>query len=326
MKNVCTRAKMVDMKSDQGRADMKSSPASPDMKSARVSLSKLLGHRPGGKSLAVKSCIGGGGLVVGSCIVGREKVGVVVGVCEESRMGEWEEVGWTVVLAWRRRVTLWSRHSLFLDFLQLISHLSTTMARQRRSKAVHSPIELKRRKALAAISRIPDPLDQCMAHLKKSNYNDFRGELYTVFRVLRVFDHEFQMDVDVLDIKSGYSLDSRHRQLDYRDTCRGVKFLWMYKYTSDNIKHLERLVHLSLRALGAQIPTFPCPGCGVKHREFYSVGAAGGIDGLCAIIEFWLEVLGQPVESRHEQGQYSMAPFNLGTAICQFNQVLRVKS
>ncbi|KAJ7024520.1 hypothetical protein C8F04DRAFT_1192333 [Mycena alexandri] len=199
------------------------------------------------------------------------------------------------------RITPKKYNTPAFDFLLIRSRSSTTrtdtMARYRRKCGGQpSATELKRRKQLAKISRIRDPIDQCLAHFAAPRYKDFRAELYTVFRVSRVFDEELQIDVDALDIKSGYSIDTARRQLQYRDRCRGVRFIWCYKYTCDQVKLLERLVHLTLRAQGATIRLYPCPGCGVRHREFFLNSAAGGLDGLCDIIEFWLGVLGQPVE------------------------------
>ncbi|KAJ7235747.1 hypothetical protein B0H12DRAFT_1238695 [Mycena haematopus] len=156
--------------------------------------------------------------------------------------------------------------------------------------------ELRRRKALAEITRIQNPIDQALAHFADPRYKDFRGDLYIVCRVIRIFDPTLQMYVDALEIKSGFSGNTSRRQFNYRDTCIDVDFIWFYRYKCNCVKLLERLVHLTLRALGAGIQTYACPGCGVNHREFYSYSAAGGVDGLCAIIEFWLEALGQPVE------------------------------
>ncbi|KAJ7035898.1 hypothetical protein C8F04DRAFT_1181927 [Mycena alexandri] len=193
------------------------------------------------------------------------------------------------------------KHDHTKPALTTLSHSSSTHPGimhpyRRRQREQPGATELRRRRQLAAITRIPHPIDQCMAHLAKRRYRDFRAELYTVFRITRVFDHALQMQVDALDIKSGYSIDTARRQLQYRDKCRGLEFIWCYKYTCDEVKLLEHLVHLTLRAHGASIPSYPCPGCGVRHREFYLDSAAGGLDGLCGIIEFWLGVLGQPVE------------------------------
>ncbi|KAJ7833559.1 hypothetical protein B0H13DRAFT_1914536 [Mycena leptocephala] len=147
-------------------------------------------------------------------------------------------------------------------------------------------MERQRRRELAAITRIRDPIEQCLAHVATPRHKDHGGELYTLFRVV---------GVDKLEVKSRYSIDTVRRQFEYRDNCVGVEFIWCYKYTCDNVKLLERLVHLTLRARGAAIVPYECPGCGVKHREFYLDSAAGGIDGVCEIVEFWLGALGQPI-------------------------------
>ncbi|KAJ7658464.1 hypothetical protein B0H17DRAFT_1213210 [Mycena rosella] len=155
---------------------------------------------------------------------------------------------------------------------------------------------MRRRRELAERTRIPDSIDQALAHLAKPLYKDFHAELYTVFRVTRIFNNDLQREVDRLEIKAGYSIDTARRQLEYNDNCDGVEFIWMYKYRCASIKLLEKLVHLTLRARGAALVPRPCPGCGVRHREFFLVSAAGGIDGLCVIIEFWLGALGQPIQ------------------------------
>ncbi|KAJ7816882.1 hypothetical protein B0H13DRAFT_2380118 [Mycena leptocephala] len=100
-------------------------------------------------------------------------------------------------------------------------------------------MERQRRRELAAITRIRDPIEQCLAHVATPRHKDHGGELYTLFRVV---------GVDKLEVKSGYSIDTVRRQFEYRDNCVGVEFMWCYKYTCDNVKLLERLVHLTLRA------------------------------------------------------------------------------
>ncbi|KAJ7615725.1 hypothetical protein DFH06DRAFT_1145765 [Mycena polygramma] len=171
--------------------------------------------------------------------------------------------------------------------------------------------ELRRRRELAAISRICDPVDQCLAHIATPRYKEHWGKVYTVLRKTRAFDSGLCIWVDVLEMKTGYAVDVQNRQEQYRDVCKGVEFIWLYEYECDCVKLLgkspilfhisanesigERLVHLTLRARGGTIKPYPCPGCGVKHREFYLYSAAGGIDGICEVIEFWLGALGQPI-------------------------------
>ncbi|KAJ7673334.1 hypothetical protein DFH06DRAFT_1124054 [Mycena polygramma] len=158
--------------------------------------------------------------------------------------------------------------------------------------------EIRRKKDLAAISRITDPIDQCLAHIRTPRYKDHAGKLYTVFRKIRVYDHDLRMMVDALEMKTGYAVDLVRRQEQYHDLCDPVDFIWMYEYDCNSAKPIERLVHLTLRALGGTIKPYPCPGCGTRHREFFLESAAGGVDGMCAIIEFWLGAMGQPIVSR----------------------------
>jgi hypothetical protein len=87
-------------------------------------------------------------------------------------------------------------------------------------------------------TRIPDPIEQCLAHIATPRHKDHGGELYTVFRIERVFCEQLQLEIDKLEVKSGYSIDTVRRQFEYRENCTGVEFIWCYKYTCDNVKLL----------------------------------------------------------------------------------------
>ncbi|KAJ6535038.1 hypothetical protein B0H19DRAFT_1271698 [Mycena capillaripes] len=139
-------------------------------------------------------------------------------------------------------------------------------------------------------------MDQALAHIDHPCYREIAGDVYVVCRVVRIFDDQLGIWVNALDVKSGRAIDVTNRQCDYCDKCRGVEFIWFWRYTSTTVKLLERLVHLTLRDRGAALAPYPCPGCGVKHQEFYSYEAAGGVEGVCEIIEFWLGALRQRVE------------------------------
>ncbi|KAJ7809354.1 hypothetical protein B0H13DRAFT_1927942 [Mycena leptocephala] len=69
-------------------------------------------------------------------------------------------------------------------------------------------MERQRRRELVAITRIRDPIEQCLAHVATPRHKDHGGELYTLFRVFGV--HK-------LEVKSGYSIDTVRRQFEYRD-------------------------------------------------------------------------------------------------------------
>jgi hypothetical protein len=55
---------------------------------------------------------------------------------------------------------------------------------------------------------------------------------------LRVFCKELQIEIDKLEVKTGYSTDTLCRQFEYCNNCTGVEFIWCYKYTCDNVKLL----------------------------------------------------------------------------------------
>ncbi|KAJ7915974.1 hypothetical protein B0H13DRAFT_2451723 [Mycena leptocephala] len=151
--------------------------------------------------------------------------------------------------------------SFLLDFVpfRLRAHCTLTMPKAQQEPGRR---ERRRRRELAAITRIRDPIEQCLAHIATPRHKDHGGELYTVFRIERVFCERLQLEIDKLEVKTGYSIDTLRRQFEYRENCTGVEFIWCYKYTCDNVKLLERLVHLTLCARGAAIAPYPCPGRG----------------------------------------------------------------
>ncbi|KAF7326823.1 hypothetical protein MSAN_02322900 [Mycena sanguinolenta] len=168
---------------------------------------------------------------------------------------------------------------------------------RRPMRAPPSPRELRRIKRRNALARISDVDDKIAAYLcaidrGEAVYDDQPGEVYSVCR-LRAEDGE-----TLLDIKVGIAEDTSIRQADYDESCDPVEFLWLVKWKCERPKLLERLVHLTFHALGAALPTDlrTCAGCGVRHREFFAYEAVGGIDGVSRIVEFWLGVLGEPVE------------------------------
>ncbi|KAJ7663589.1 hypothetical protein B0H17DRAFT_1211605 [Mycena rosella] len=68
---------------------------------------------------------------------------------------------------------------------------------------------------------MPDPIAQALAHVAQPLYKDFGSDLYTVVRVVHAFDQELQREVDRLEIKAGYSVDTARRQLEYHENCTG---------------------------------------------------------------------------------------------------------
>lgn len=155
-------------------------------------------------------------------------------------------------------------------------------------------------------ARIRDPIVQAMAHMRSNQYKDFPGEGYVVCRVKRRFCPRHGFDVDYLEIKQGRSTVTERRQHQYKMHCIGIDFIWLYKFQTEQSKlvgesiycpcygclYSERLMHLTLRALGADRSPSLCS-CNVRHTEFKDYEAAGGIDGIVDIIQFWRGALGE---------------------------------
>ncbi|KAJ7813440.1 hypothetical protein B0H13DRAFT_1925431, partial [Mycena leptocephala] len=199
-------------------------------------------------------------------------------------------VRWSVVPL--RPLALGLGTSFLLDFVpfRLRARCTLTMPKAQQEPGRR---ERRRRRELAAITRIRDPIEQCLAHIATPRHKDHGGELYTVFRIERVFCERLQLEIDKLEVKTGYSMTHSAASSSTVKIVRGSN---LYGVT-------KRLVHLTLRARGAAIAPYPCPGCGVKHREFYLDAAAGGIDGVCEVIEFWLGALGQAIDRVNKRTQ-----------------------
>jgi hypothetical protein len=48
-----------------------------------------------------------------------------------------------------------------------------------------------------------------------------------------------------------------------------------------------------LLAMGAKRVPYSCYGCGVRHREHYSEAKSGGLEVVAAIIEYWMQRIGE---------------------------------
>ncbi|KAJ7203739.1 hypothetical protein GGX14DRAFT_461049 [Mycena pura] len=156
----------------------------------------------------------------------------------------------------------------------------------------------ERTKRRNRISRTREPSAQIAAHLQcfilgQPVYKERKGSAYCVRSGARG--------------KVGITVDVPKRQANYAQVCAPVVFEWIARYECENPKriselyhswssiYLERLVHLTLRAMGAEVPRCQrkCVGCGVGHREFYLLLKVGGTAGLLRIIEFWLALTGE---------------------------------
>ncbi|KAJ7475534.1 hypothetical protein B0H11DRAFT_2235242 [Mycena galericulata] len=99
--------------------------------------------------------------------------------------------------------------------------------------------------------------------------------------------------VDHVDLKLGRTDDIERRRGEYTQDCEGEEIVWCFYYETQHAKLLERLTHLTLEYMGAKCKPYPCRGCGVKHCEHFAEMAAGGLEGVAGVIEYWLRRLGE---------------------------------
>ncbi|KAJ7490891.1 hypothetical protein FB451DRAFT_1389646 [Mycena latifolia] len=100
-------------------------------------------------------------------------------------------------------------------------------------------------------------------------------------------------EIDALDAKVGYAVDVEAQREGHEQQCVGVERAWAYYYPTRYPKLLERLVHLTLKVLGAHRTPRLCAGYfyKVRHHEFFAEGAVGGLEGIAAIIKGWIRRL-----------------------------------
>ncbi|KAJ7039722.1 hypothetical protein C8F04DRAFT_1178444 [Mycena alexandri] len=114
----------------------------------------------------------------------------------------------------------------------------------------------------------------------------------TVWDAFQRGDISYAAFLDCLELKAGHTKDLKQRLYGYKPCAPGYIFVWRCAYTTTRRMLIERLIHLSLIQMGAQIPRYTCSGCGKRHREYFGFQAAGGFRGLERIVRYWLWVLG----------------------------------
>ncbi|KAJ7182284.1 hypothetical protein C8R43DRAFT_940439 [Mycena crocata] len=129
-----------------------------------------------------------------------------------------------------------------------------------------------------------------------------RGLLYLNGRVDtdtrdQYHDGRISLDVllDVLEVKIGHTNSIRRRRRQYRICEKGQVIIWHSFYVVRNRIIAEHLVHSSLKSIGIRPIIRPCPGCRVRHREYYPFRAIGSFDRLDCILRAGCWVLGEGV-------------------------------
>ncbi|KAJ6552411.1 hypothetical protein DFH09DRAFT_1319164 [Mycena vulgaris] len=95
-----------------------------------------------------------------------------------------------------------------------------------------------------------------------------------------------------LDVKAGSSVDLCTRALQYRRCKRLPRVIRFWaSCPAPACRVTERLIHLHLIERGASLPRTRCSGCLKYHREYFSLSAAGGLEGFKEIVRMTFEDL-----------------------------------
>ncbi|KAJ7117829.1 hypothetical protein C8R44DRAFT_738702 [Mycena epipterygia] len=148
--------------------------------------------------------------------------------------------------------------------------------------------------------RIRNLADQDQALRAAINpYDDGPGELYITLRLtprllapyragsLSAADLSPLLNPQNFQLKIGHTNDVRRRRPEYRRCAEGQFLHWHAYFPVPKRKLAERLAHLRLKAVGARLRSRRCPGprCRTRHREYFSLTAAGGLHGVEAIVQ-----------------------------------------
>ncbi|KAJ7907165.1 hypothetical protein B0H13DRAFT_1879880 [Mycena leptocephala] len=145
-----------------------------------------------------------------------------------------------------------------------------------------------------------EPLEAAEAYLNLRPYKE-RADAGFAYVHLRanweVLDNAADVpdgeELDWVDLKVGEAGDMDVRRDYYERDCEDEPILWAYCYQTSYPKLIERLTHLTLRAMGAQRVPYPCHGCAVRHREHFSEAKSGGLEIVAVIIEYWMRRIGE---------------------------------
>ncbi|KAJ7086576.1 hypothetical protein C8R44DRAFT_893635 [Mycena epipterygia] len=154
---------------------------------------------------------------------------------------------------------------------------------------------------LAAIRRICNVGHQAIAlrAAREPYHNEGPGTLYANLRLvpdllsayragtLSPADLSPALSPHHFQVKIGHTNDVRRRRPEYRRCAEGQFLHWHAYFPVARRKLAERLTHLRLQAAGARVRRRRCPGprCRIRHCEYYSLSAAGGLRGVEDIVQ-----------------------------------------
>ncbi|KAJ7772341.1 hypothetical protein B0H16DRAFT_1451420 [Mycena metata] len=158
-----------------------------------------------------------------------------------------------------------------------------------------------RRTSIAKSPDVPDPFTRVHVVLARHAYKrEGEGNLYVTARIDEKIQQDYEAEripletfLDQLEVKLGHTKAMKARQRQYKKCAKKQHLIWHHYYRADRRMLAERMIQLTLDALGAQRAIRACPGCGVRHREYYSFRSIGSYERLHRIIVSCLEALGQ---------------------------------
>ncbi|KAJ7732904.1 hypothetical protein DFH07DRAFT_780749 [Mycena maculata] len=96
-----------------------------------------------------------------------------------------------------------------------------------------------------------------------------------------------------VDVKGGHSGSFPTRRCAYHKCERGIAIIWHCGFIAHRRILAEALTHQALRAMGVEPRVYPCPGCDVRHHEYFPFLKVGGFAGLEWIIRAAIRATGQ---------------------------------
>ncbi|KAJ7194614.1 hypothetical protein GGX14DRAFT_576311 [Mycena pura] len=143
-----------------------------------------------------------------------------------------------------------------------------------------------------SVSTMRDAFDKLIALLGEPDHyvKEGEGSIYVVVRI---------DPYGALQVKVGHTNCMDRRKNEYlRCESTGHAVYWQFHCKVEKRMLVERLIHLSFIDLNAIVVRYPCPGCGTRHREYYSLDLVGGLDAVEDIVQFWVWSTGGEFEKR----------------------------
>ncbi|KAJ7776869.1 hypothetical protein DFH07DRAFT_951482 [Mycena maculata] len=116
---------------------------------------------------------------------------------------------------------------------------------------------------------------------------------YTVLVRYLAHDINFAEFLAEVDVKVGHTSSYRTRRRAYRKCERGIAIVWGCAFVARQRILAENITHRILRAMGVEPLIYPCPGCAVRHHEYFPLLQVGGLVGMERVILAAIRATGQ---------------------------------